>query len=34
LLDNGGFRQHFDFPLPDWQHGLHDVMRRLAASGH
>jgi len=34
LLDNGGFRQHFDFPLPDWQHSLHDVMRRLAASGH
>jgi dTDP-4-dehydrorhamnose reductase len=34
LLDNDGFRQHFDFPLPDWQHGLHDVMRRLAASGH
>jgi dTDP-4-dehydrorhamnose reductase len=34
LLDNGGFRQHFDFPLPDWQHGLRDVMRRLAASGH
>ncbi|HZY33137.1 MAG TPA: dTDP-4-dehydrorhamnose reductase [Rhodanobacter sp.] len=34
LLDNGGFRQHFDFPLPDWQHGLRGVMRRLAASGH
>ena len=34
LLDNGGFRQLFDFPLPDWQHGLRDVMRRLAASGH
>ncbi|MFC5437009.1 dTDP-4-dehydrorhamnose reductase [Rhodanobacter umsongensis] len=34
LLDNGGFRQLFDFPLPDWQHGLRNVMRRLAASGH
>ena len=34
LLDNAGFRQHFDFPLPDWQHGLRGVMRRLAASGH
>ncbi|KRE84580.1 dTDP-4-dehydrorhamnose reductase [Rhodanobacter sp. Soil772] len=34
LLDNGGFRQHFDFPPPDWQHGLHDVIRRLAASEH
>ena len=34
LLDNGGFLQYFDFPLPDWQHGLYDVMRRLAASGH
>jgi dTDP-4-dehydrorhamnose reductase len=34
LLDNGGFQQHFGFALPDWQHGLHDVMRRLAAPGH
>jgi dTDP-4-dehydrorhamnose reductase len=34
LLDNDGFRQHFDFPLPDWRHGLHEVMCRLAASGH
>ncbi len=34
LLDNGGFQQRFGFSLPDWQHGLHDVMHRLAASGH
>jgi dTDP-4-dehydrorhamnose reductase len=30
LLDNGGFRQHFGYTLPDWQQGLHRVMRRLA----
>jgi dTDP-4-dehydrorhamnose reductase len=33
LLDNRGFQQHFDFTLPEWQHGLHEVMCRLAASG-
>jgi len=30
LLDNGGFQQHFGFTLPDWQQGLHQVMRQLA----
>lgn len=34
LLDNSDFQQHFGFTLPDWRHGLQDVMRRLAASGH
>jgi dTDP-4-dehydrorhamnose reductase len=29
LLDNTGFRRHFNFTLPDWQHGLHDVMREI-----
>ncbi|WEN14957.1 dTDP-4-dehydrorhamnose reductase [Rhodanobacter sp. AS-Z3] len=32
LLDNTSFRQHFNFRLPDWQLGLHDVMRRLATT--
>lgn len=30
LLDNQGFQAHFDFPLPDWQQGLDQVMRQLA----
>jgi len=30
LLDNDGFMQHFDFTLPNWQQGLHQVMRQLA----
>jgi dTDP-4-dehydrorhamnose reductase len=34
LLDNGGFQKHFNFSLPDWQHGLHDVTRRLATTKH
>ncbi|MEO9090688.1 MAG: dTDP-4-dehydrorhamnose reductase [Rhodanobacter sp.] len=34
LLDNTGYQRHFDFTLPDWQHGLHDVMRRLATTKH
>lgn len=34
LLDNTGFRQYFGFAVPDWQHGLHEVMRRLVASGN
>ena len=34
LLDNSGFRRHFDFPLPDWQQGLREVMRQLATPGH
>jgi dTDP-4-dehydrorhamnose reductase len=34
LLDNSGFQQHFQFPLPDWQQGLNEVMRQLAMSGH
>lgn len=33
LLDNRGFQQQFDFPLPDWRHGLSDVIRQLATSG-
>lgn len=33
LLDNRGFQQLFDFPLPDWQHGLGEVIRQLATSG-
>lgn len=33
LLDNRGFQQHFDFPLPDWRHALSDVIRQLATSG-
>jgi dTDP-4-dehydrorhamnose reductase len=33
LLDNHGFQRHFDFPLPDWQHGLREVIRQLVASG-
>ncbi len=32
LLDNTGFERHFGFPLGDWQHGLHEVMRQLATS--
>ncbi len=34
LLDNAGFQRHFNFTLPDWQHGLHDVMRRLVMTNH
>jgi len=34
LLDNRGFQQHFAFPLPDWRHGLHEVMRQLVAAEH
>lgn len=34
LLDNRGFQQHFDFALPDWQHGLRQVMQTLAATPH
>ncbi|WP_158883238.1 dTDP-4-dehydrorhamnose reductase [Rhodanobacter sp. L36] len=34
LLDNTGFQEHFDFPLPDWRQGLTRVMRELASSGH
>ncbi|TPG48673.1 dTDP-4-dehydrorhamnose reductase [Rhodanobacter glycinis] len=34
LLDNRDFQQLFDFQLPDWQHGLHDVMHRLATAAH
>jgi dTDP-4-dehydrorhamnose reductase len=29
LLDNAAFQRHFGFTLPDWQHGLRDVMRQL-----
>ena len=32
LLDNTGFQRHFEFPLPDWQQGLDEVMLQLAAS--
>jgi dTDP-4-dehydrorhamnose reductase len=34
LLDNTGFEQHFDFPLPDWKQGLKKVIRQLVSSGH
>ncbi|MHB1058732.1 MAG: dTDP-4-dehydrorhamnose reductase [Rhodanobacter sp.] len=34
LLDNGGFQQNFDFMLPDWRHGLHDVISQLAPPVH
>lgn len=34
LLDNRGFQQQFGFPLPDWQQGLHNVMRQLTTSGY
>jgi dTDP-4-dehydrorhamnose reductase len=34
LLDNSGFRRHFDCALPDWQQGLREVMHQLATSGH
>jgi dTDP-4-dehydrorhamnose reductase len=33
LLDNRGFQQHFDFPLPDWQHGVGEVISLLVTSG-
>lgn len=33
LLDNGGFQHHFGFTLPDWQRGLQDAIRRVAAFG-
>ena len=34
LLDNGGFRQRFGLALPDWRHGLHEVMRQLVPTRH
>ena len=34
LLDNSGFQQHFGFHLPDWPHGLREVLRQLAPSSH
>jgi len=34
LLDNRSFQKRFDFTLPDWQQGLHDVMSKLAATIH
>ncbi|MEO8810139.1 MAG: sugar nucleotide-binding protein, partial [Rhodanobacter sp.] len=34
LLDNTDFQRHFDFMLPDWQQGLHEVMRRLVTTKH
>ena len=34
LLDNTGFQRHFDYPLPDWQQGLHEVMHQLAVPIH
>ena len=30
LLDNAGFQQGFDYALPDWQSGLHDVLDALS----
>lgn len=34
LLDNRGFQQQFAFALPDWQHGLRQVMQVLAEAQH
>ena len=34
LLDNTEFQQRLHFPLPDWQEGLHEVMRQLSPSNH
>jgi dTDP-4-dehydrorhamnose reductase len=34
LLDNTGFEQQFDFPLPDWKQGLKEVIHQLVSSGH
>jgi len=32
LLDNRDFQERFDFTLPDWRQGLHEVMSTLATS--
>ncbi len=32
LLENHGFQQNFEFTLPDWRHGLDDVIDRLAST--
>lgn len=32
LLDNAGFQQQFDFPLPDWRAGLTEIIDELARS--
>lgn len=29
VLDNGGFQQQFGYPLPDWRHGLHHIIKSL-----
>ena len=34
LLDNHGFQQLFDFPLPDWREGLGKVITNLARHPH
>ena len=34
LLDNRGFQQLFDFPLPDWREGLGKVITNLARHPH
>ncbi|AGG87740.1 dTDP-4-dehydrorhamnose reductase [Rhodanobacter denitrificans] len=34
LLDNAGFQRHFDFALPDWRQGLHEVVTQLDQKGH
>lgn len=34
LLDNHGFQQLFDFPLPDWREGLGEVITHLTRHPH
>jgi dTDP-4-dehydrorhamnose reductase len=34
LLDNSGFARQFDVALPDWRHGLGNVILQLASTGH
>jgi len=29
VLDNSGFQQQFGYPLPDWRHGLHHIIKSL-----
>lgn len=29
VLDNEGFKRQFGYPLPDWRHGLHHIIKSL-----
>jgi dTDP-4-dehydrorhamnose reductase len=31
VLDNTGFQRQFGYPLPDWQRGLHHIIKSLAS---